>query len=158
VSDLLQPTACAVTCHGELVGLSFGNVSATLEFQVALQIAAAMRHEARFAKATAGFAQWRTIRSVGVLHDASAKKPKRKRFMEKLPGMLHVRDISVCAIGQVVSLRLGRSTIGIPWETALQVSQWIRVRGKEAKRNASEQAHWSTFTPPAFVHCVDASH
>lgn len=44
----------------------------------------------------------------------------------------------------MVTLSIGNSTIKMPYETAIQLSQWLRVRGKEAKRRAGDMSrHWS---------------
>lgn len=39
---------------------------------------------------------------------------------------------------------LGNVEVKLPYETALQLSQWLRVRAKEAKNYAGNTAmHWS---------------
>jgi hypothetical protein len=52
--------------------------------------------------------------------------------------------IEVSAEGELVVLRVGNTTMHMPYDLALQLSQWLRVRGKEAKRNAGDLSrHWS---------------
>jgi hypothetical protein len=52
--------------------------------------------------------------------------------------------ISVEARGDLVRLSVGNADLDMPYETALQLSQWLRVRGKEAKRRAGDMSrHWS---------------
>ena len=44
----------------------------------------------------------------------------------------------------MVVLSIGNSDITMPYEAAIQLSQWLRVRGKEAKRTAGDMSrHWS---------------
>lgn len=52
--------------------------------------------------------------------------------------------MSVEIRGELVRLSIGNADIDMPYETALQLSQWLRVRGKQAKRLAGDQSrHWS---------------
>lgn len=58
--------------------------------------------------------------------------------------LLSRQRISVDTEGDLVTLTVGNSTLKMPYETALQLSQWIRVRGKECKRrNGDMSRHWS---------------
>lgn len=58
--------------------------------------------------------------------------------------LLSRQRIGVSAEGDMVTLTIGNSEIRMPYETALQLSQWLRVRGKEAKRQAGDMSrHWS---------------
>jgi len=58
--------------------------------------------------------------------------------------LLSKQRIAVECEGELVRLDIGNATIHLPYETALQLSQWLRVRGKEAKRNAGDMSrHWS---------------
>lgn len=58
--------------------------------------------------------------------------------------LLQQQRIQVRAVGETVELQIGNAVIGLPYETALQLSQWLRVRAKEAKRLAGDQSrHWS---------------
>lgn len=140
--SLLKRQHVEVACQGELVLLRMGNVSFSLEFPLALQVSAAMRHEAKMAKLYARVRE-RGFYCVGILHDANADKPKRKRFMQKLPELLRARDLDVRQEGQLVVLKIGHAEAKFPFPTARMVAQWLRVRGKEAKRNANEPRHWS---------------
>lgn len=46
--------------------------------------------------------------------------------------------------GEIVVMTIGNVEVKLPYETALQLSQWLRVRGKEAKRRAGDMSrHWS---------------
>jgi hypothetical protein len=54
------------------------------------------------------------------------------------------RRIAVSAEGDTVLLAIGNAEIRMPYETALQLSTWLRVRGKQAKRTAGDTSrHWS---------------
>lgn len=58
--------------------------------------------------------------------------------------LLHAARIEVAAVGDKVQLQIGNSVKVFDYETALQISQWLRVRAKEAKRNAGDMSrHWS---------------
>lgn len=58
--------------------------------------------------------------------------------------LLSRQRIAVEARGEMVRLSIGNADIDMPYETAIQLSQWLRVRGKEAKRNAGDMSrHWS---------------
>jgi hypothetical protein len=58
--------------------------------------------------------------------------------------LLSRQRIAVSARGDLVRLTIGNAHIDMPYETALQLSQWLRVRGKEAKRRAGDMSrHWS---------------
>ena len=58
--------------------------------------------------------------------------------------LLQRQRIEVRAEGELVVLQVGNAELKMPYETALQLSQWLRVRGKEAKRMAGDQSrHWS---------------
>ncbi len=48
------------------------------------------------------------------------------------------------AEGEMVVLSIGNSEIKFHYTDALQLSQWIRVAGKQAKANAGDiSRHWS---------------
>ena len=58
--------------------------------------------------------------------------------------LLSKQRMAVAAEGDMVKLTIGNADIKMPYEAALQLSQWLRVRGKEAKRNAGDVSrHWS---------------
>ena len=58
--------------------------------------------------------------------------------------LLSRQRISVAAVGETVVLQVGNAELKMPYETALQLSTWLRVRGKEAKRTAGDVSrHWS---------------
>lgn len=58
--------------------------------------------------------------------------------------LLQKQRISVETMGELVRLSIGNTHIDMPYETAIQLSTWLRVRGKQAKRNAGDLSrHWS---------------
>jgi hypothetical protein len=58
--------------------------------------------------------------------------------------LLSRQRIAVSTEGDMVNLTIGNADIKMPYETAIQLSTWLRVRGKEAKRRAGDQSrHWS---------------
>lgn len=59
--------------------------------------------------------------------------------------LLKQERIAVESEGDLVVVHLGNVTVKVPYETALLLSQWIRVRAKEAKRRAGDESrHWSS--------------
>lgn len=142
MSNLLQQNHFAVECRGMLVLLSMGDQRYSLEFDLALKLAAAIRQHAHIAKLCSGNHE-RGIRMLGVLHDATAEKPRHRRFVERMPELLKPHGLDVGTEGQLVVLKVKRTTAKLPYPQALTLAQWIRVRGKEAKRNAGEPRHWS---------------
>lgn len=58
--------------------------------------------------------------------------------------LLSRQRMAVDIRGDLVRLSIGNADIDMPYETALQLSQWLRVRGKQAKRQAGDMSrHWS---------------
>lgn len=59
------------------------------------------------------------------------------------PAVLKPHKVSVSTDGDYVLLTLGNSTMRMRYEDAITLSQWLRVRGKEAKRFAGDASrHW----------------
>ena len=58
--------------------------------------------------------------------------------------MLNKQTVSVSTKGQIVVVKIGNTEIEMDYETAIQLSTWMRVRGKEAKNNAGDHSRkWS---------------
>lgn len=58
--------------------------------------------------------------------------------------LLKKERIAVSCEGELVVVCLGNVEIKLPYETALLLSQWVRVRAKEAKERAGDRSrHWS---------------
>lgn len=58
--------------------------------------------------------------------------------------LLQKHRIEVAVEGTLVVLKVGNAEMKMPYETAIQLSTWLRVRGKEAKRLAGDTSrHWS---------------
>jgi hypothetical protein len=58
--------------------------------------------------------------------------------------LLQRQRIEVRTEGQLVVLRVGNAELRMEHETAIQLSTWLRVRGKEAKRIAGDASrHWT---------------
>ena len=58
--------------------------------------------------------------------------------------LLTQQNLSVDSEGDIVHIHLGNVTASLQYETALLLSQWIRIRAKEAKRRAGDiSRHWS---------------
>jgi hypothetical protein len=54
--------------------------------------------------------------------------------------MLSPQKTEVKCEGQLVVLKIGSSEIRMEYETAIQLSTWLRVKGKEAKRIAGDDS------------------
>lgn len=58
--------------------------------------------------------------------------------------LLSPEKVSVSFSGEIVNITVGNSTLGMHYEDALKLSQWIRMRAKQAKREAGDSSrHWS---------------
>jgi hypothetical protein len=139
---LHQRIDIVVGCAGTVVILVLGNLRFTVEFPLALQLAAAIKVQARLAKVCSGDDS-RAFHCVGVLHDANAAPTRRQQLLGQLPELLNKQGIAVVATGRMVVVSIGRTTIELPFAVAFTLAQWLRVRGKEAKSNAGEHAHWA---------------
>lgn len=65
-------------------------------------------------------------------------------IISSTPNLLKKQRIEVTAEGSLVVLRIGNAEMRMEHETAIQLSTWLRVRGKEAKRMAGDNSrHWS---------------
>jgi hypothetical protein len=63
--------------------------------------------------------------------------------------LLKPEQVSVHAEGELVVVQVGGSTLKLHYEHAIQLSQWLRIRGKEAKRKAGDMSrHWSAIAVP----------
>jgi hypothetical protein len=61
------------------------------------------------------------------------------------PPLLTPQALAVRSEGELVVVTVGGSDLRLHYEDALKVSQWIRVRAKEAKRRCGDVSrHWST--------------
>ena len=54
--------------------------------------------------------------------------------------LLQKQRIEVRAEGELVVLQIGNATMKMDYETAIQLSTWMRVKGKEAKRIAGDSS------------------
>lgn len=58
--------------------------------------------------------------------------------------LLHKARLEVADKGDKVFLTIGNSTKVMDYATALQLSQWLRVHAKKAKKTAGDMSrHWS---------------
>lgn len=59
------------------------------------------------------------------------------------PSVVKPSKVAVSAEGERVVIEIGNSRMTMNYEDALTFSQWVRVRAKEAKRNAGDMSrHW----------------
>lgn len=60
------------------------------------------------------------------------------------PPLLTPQHLAVRSEGEIVVITIGNSDLRLHYSDALKVSQWIRVRAKEAKRRCGDLSrHWS---------------
>lgn len=58
--------------------------------------------------------------------------------------LLKRERIAVRSVGDLVEIHLGNIEVKIHYETALLLSQWIRMGAKESKRRVGDMSrHWS---------------
>lgn len=117
-----------------------------MHYEHAFDVSRWMRVEAGAIKQALGYGK--TSRSLGVWHDADAK-PKRLAPRARGPS-IHVKPKpyqwdrqDVSTTGNRVRIKVGPHSIAISFNQALTLSQWIRVRAKEARNNAGDTRHWS---------------
>ena len=61
------------------------------------------------------------------------------------PPLLVPEDLAVSDVGQNVELRIGNSVLTFDYESALKISQLLRLHAKRAKLRAGDTSrHWST--------------
>jgi len=77
-------------------------------------------------------------------------KLARKQFLSggaaihSKPSLVKPVNIEVSYEGEIVKLRIGNAILDFHYEDALKISQWIRLRAKEAKAACGDQSrHWS---------------
>ena len=142
MTALLRKSYVAVEVSGELVLLGVGGFKVSLEFQPALELAAALRSEAAVAKRIAGDDASRK-NVLGVLTNATPEKQPVSRFRKELPARLAARDLAVRHAGTNVEIHFGRQVMTLGYRDAMRVAQWLRVRGKQARNAAGERTHWA---------------
>lgn len=60
------------------------------------------------------------------------------------PAVLTPLNLAVTSEGESVIITVGDVPLRFHYEDALKISQWIRMRAKEAKRRAGDMSrHWS---------------
>lgn len=57
-----------------------------------------------------------------------------------MSNLLQKQRLAVSTEGPLVVLRVGNVEIKMEYETAIQLSTWLRVRGKQAKRFAGDDS------------------
>lgn len=150
-SPLLTRQAVAVEARGETVVLRVGNVDVPMHYEQALRLSAFMRAEARAIKRATGRAK--TLRSLAV----PTVEQGRPQPLPYTPGTaIHAKEPqavwhpgSVGSEGRLVHVQIGDYALHMHYENALKLSQWLRVRAKEAKHTAGDTArHWSQIVSP----------
>ena len=147
---MFTPLLVDVRSIGEDVVIAIGSWNRRLHFETAILLATWLDECGREAKAWSGKSE-RMLRAVGTLHDAGNSRwldvgqPNDPLSMPRVNRDLLKREqIAVRAVGGTVELTAGSALATLPYEAALQISQWIRVRAKESQARAGDtKRHWS---------------
>ena len=143
---MLQRQHGAVFAVGSLVLLRVAGAGFALEFPDALALSVKVRHSARLAKLSTGNKD-RGYYCAGVL-SAVGDSVKPSRSSLRVPELLAARSIHVGELGHLVTITIKGTTMEMDYPSARSLAQWLRVRGREAMRNAGETGHWSQFAQP----------
>ncbi len=150
---MYRPLLVEVKSIGETVVLTMGSWHRTLHFETAILLASWMDECGRNAKAWAEDTK-RLLKGIGTLHDASDHKwitagqpftpgkvfPVNRDVLKK-------HDIAVRQEGGTVVLTAGPTMAAMPYQAALQISQFIRLKAKESQTRAGDVTrHWSKIT------------
>jgi hypothetical protein len=138
--------AVSVSTAGELVVLAMGGAGVTMHFADALRVSALLLKHGREARRI-DIGRMRSllpvVRALGSMSDAAADKVAPSRWGRALPERYKGSEIFVRTAGKTVEIRFRTQQADLPWEAALQISQWLRVRGKEARNSINEKAKWA---------------
>lgn len=149
---MFQPLLVDVKSVGEDVQLAIGSWNRRIFFETAVLLADWLDECAREAKEWTGNSK-RILRGLGTLHDAS--NPNWLNVGQQFTpngvprvnrDLLKKHEIAVSQEGGTVILTAGSAMASIPYQAALQISQWIRVRAKESQKRAGDTTHWSRIT------------
>lgn len=127
--------------------LAMGSMRWTFGFETALKLSALMRLAAKDAKRFTGDTS-HSYRVVGRLHDAGKGPDADQPFT---PGKVYPVAREVISAPQievrqeqgVVCVRFKRDEAKLPYNAALTIAQWVRLRAKESKTRAGDKRHWS---------------
>lgn len=150
---MFAPTLVQVESVGEHVALSIGNWRKELHYEVAVLLAAWMQECARDAKRWLGITR-EGLRGVGTLHDASnanwlaVGQPADPRHTRRVSrDTLRREQIAVRQNGADVDVNFGSALATIPHKAARSIAQMIRMKAKESKMRAGDNArHWNAIT------------
>lgn len=141
MTDLLVPLRLAVAVEHTLVVLAIGNTPLAMEYDVALQLSTWLRLTAKEAKRAAGDGRRERV-AIGNLTALEAA-PARPVLHLRRKDLVDPQRINVYRDGVRVALQYGHDVLTVDYECAIQLSTWLRVRGKEAKGHAGDARHWS---------------
>lgn len=145
---ILQQLAVQVASVGEDVLLAVGSSSWRMHFETALLLSWRMRRAGKESKRFAGDVS-RVFGVQGALHDAEKGINAGQPFT---PGgvfpvnrnLLRLDRISVKSERATVVVKLSDASMGLPYQAAFVIAQWIRLRAKESKVRAGDTSrHWS---------------
>ncbi len=147
-APLLHKQHIEVRREHTTVVLQIGSGVLKLPYGVAIELAQWLRVRGKQAKRTVqDTAHWSALALLDDLElpplhaDATPGQQRlHRRLLSWARSMfgLKRRGVSVGVNGQLVALQVGNTTVQMPYEAALQVSQWLRIHGRTAKRIAGD--------------------
>lgn len=71
-----------------------------------------------------------------------------------MPDLLTPKHLEVTTDGELVAIQIGSDVLKLHYEDALKLSQWIRLRAKQAKSKCGDVSrHWSAI---AFLDALES--
>lgn len=143
-SSPLLKQGVAVTNSGENVILQIGNTPITFHYEQALVLSRLIRSAAQQIRALKGGI--RTVRSLAAVTEPEAYTPMAtgQSIGIHVKEKMHVvNDNTVSINNSLVSVRISNHTFSTHYRNALKLSQWLRVRAKQARNTAGDIRHWS---------------
>lgn len=145
---MLTQQRIEVSSEGEHVKIVAGSSSFTLHYETAFVLSYLMAHFGQEAKRLSGDLGKR-FRTMGVVHDAEKGPDAGQPFTPNkvYPVARDVLKRSSIRVdldaNRLVAVHFGSAKLGLPYQVALTIAQWIRVRAKESKNRAGDVRHWS---------------
>ena len=148
-NPLFTKLKAVISGEGEQVTLHIGDTPIQMHYAQALDISRWIRAESRVIKAAIGNGDGRTLRSLGILENLSAKK----KPLPVTDGVaIHVKSKlqewhreDVTSQGKMLRVRIGRHMLTLAYRDGLKIAQHLRVWAKACMRNAGDTRHWSSF-------------
>lgn len=142
---MFQQLVVDVESVGENVIVTMGSSTWGLNYEAALHLSSELHEKGRLAKRFAGDLS-RVYRVSGTLHDAEKPDVGRplnpNRSYPAVGDLVKLEQIRVTQKATLVVMQLRNDVAELPYDAALTISQWIRLRSKESKARAGDARHW----------------